>query len=67
MFYDTKSSLLGLLWFIVIAAVVAGGIYLIGSAVSDANKEDHKRQLECIASGGHMERLYNQSNLICTK
>lgn len=59
--------MLWMLWFILIAAFVTVGIYLIGSAAGDAAKETHKRQIECLKAGGEMEKLAGVSGIYCNK
>ncbi len=59
--------MLWMLWFILIAAFVTGGIYLIGSAASDASKATHQRQIECLQAGGEMEKLAGISGIYCNK
>lgn len=63
-----KESFVYLLWFIVIASFITGGIYLIGHAVAESNKASHDRQIECLHEGGEMKRTNDRSyDLLCNK
>lgn len=67
--YDTRTSrhFVWMVWFILAAAFVIGGIYLIGQAASDAAKANHQRQIECLQAGGEMERIHGNSGIYCNK
>lgn len=66
--YTPKEHLIIMLYIALAAAIISTGIYFIGHAVHDSDDQRHKQQLECIQTGGHMDRApQNSAAMICTK
>lgn len=67
--YETpaKRHFIWMMWFLLSAAFLTVGIYLIGSAASDASKEQHQQQIECLERGGEMQRINGMSGIYCNK
>ena len=62
-----KRHAVWMIWFVLISALVVGGIYLIGKAANDDNKADFQRQIECLNAGGEMERISGIGGIYCNK
>lgn len=56
------------LWGVLIVGGILVGGYLIGGSVHANDELQHKFQLDCIQSGGHMEIVGNSnSTIVCQK